>query len=184
MTIPLPVPHVGDQDTQINFDALAGQFPLGPHQAHHQIYPQARVYNDAAISVATSGAAQALTFNSERYDYYPAGYTEQHSTSANTSRLTCRVPGLYEIGGHVGFAANATGLRRLLLKLNGATYFAIHDTLNIGAGDSTYMSIVSQYRMAVGDYVELFAQQNSGGALNVTAGGNYTPEFWFGWISP
>lgn len=180
MTIPLPVPHVGDQDSQVNFDALAGQFPLGPHQAHHQIYPQARVYSSGSFSHSSSGSAVAITFDTERWDYYPAGYTEQHSTSANTSRLTCRVPGLYQIGGWFGWDANATGIRYGYLRLNGVTDMAVEGGLAASATGGYYMNLSALYRLSVGDYVELLGYQNSGGTRTIAAGA----EFWFGWLSP
>jgi hypothetical protein len=131
----------------------------------------ARVYNSAAISV-NNATATALTFNSERYD------TDSiHSTSANTSRLTCTRAGKYVIVGHVAFASNATGLRTVSIRLNGsATIIAAQNAVPI-SGDETIFSIATIYDLAVGDYVELYAYQSSGGALNVTAPGPYSPEF-------
>lgn len=183
MTLPLPVPYVGSPETQQNFDALAAQFPLGPHQTHHQIYPQARVYNNAAISIADN-TPTALTFNSERWDYYPAGYTEQHSTSSNTGRLTCRVAGSYLIGGSIEFAANATGFRAVGIRLNGSTSIAESGHNAPIATFPLRVSLSSAYRLAVGDYVDMAVYQNSGGSLNVNASGNFSPEFWFVWTSP
>ncbi len=76
----------------------------------------ARVYNDAAISVTTSGVPQALTFNSEEYDY-----NGLHSTSTNTSRLTAAIGGIYTITGHATYTSNATGIRQLTIRKNGAS---------------------------------------------------------------
>lgn len=135
--------------------------------------PQARVYNNANISLATSGTLQALTFNSERFDN-----GDLHSTSANTSRLTVPVTGLYTVGGHVSIAANATGNRQLAVRLNGGTFIAAHLQPNAGAGDPAQLSIVTTYQFVAGDYCELMAMQSSGGALNAVAGGNFSPEFW------
>ncbi len=47
---------------------------------------------------------------------------------------------------------------------------------NIGAFDHP-MSITADYDMAQNDYAELIAWQGSGGALNVSVTGNYSPEF-------
>lgn len=179
MTLPLPSPFVGDPDSQQNFDALAGQFPLGPHQTHHQIYPQARVYSSGAFSHNSSGNVLAITFDSERWDWHPAGYTEQHSTSSNTSRLTCRVAGLYEIGGWLAWDTNTTGVRYGYLRLNGSTTLAIEGGLSATAAGGYYMNLSTLWRLSVGDYVELAAFQNSGGTRTID-----TPEFWFGWLSP
>ena len=44
-----------------------------------------------------------------------------HSTVSNTGRITATTAGKYLIGGHIEFAANATGLRELYIRLNGTT---------------------------------------------------------------
>lgn len=181
MTIPLPSPWADTQDgVQRNLDALAGQFPLGPHQSHHQIYPQARVYKAGTFSHNESPQKQAITFDTERWDYYPAGYTEQHSTSSNSSRLTCRVPGLYTIGGWFAWDGNATGVRYGYVTLNGSTDLCMVGGLSATVAGGYYMTLGTLWRLAVGDYVELMAFSNSGGTRTISAGA----EFWFGWISP
>src|SRR4051794_16526480 len=55
------------------------------------VLPSCAVYNDAAQSIP-DGALTALTFNTEHFD------TDSiHSTSSNTSRLTCQTAGIYVI---------------------------------------------------------------------------------------
>lgn len=76
----------------------------------------ARAYNSADISIATSGLPQALTFDSEEYDY--GGL---HSVASNTGRLTAAVGGIYAISGHATFASDATGIRQLSIRKNGAS---------------------------------------------------------------
>ena len=75
----------------------------------------ARVYNSAAQSITTSSAT-ALTFDTERYDTDTI-----HSTSVNTSRLTCITAGIYIISGQMEFASNTVGLREVFIQLNGTT---------------------------------------------------------------
>jgi hypothetical protein len=144
--------------------------------------PSARVYNSATIST-TSGAFTALTFNTERWDT-----DEIHSTSSNTGRLTCVTPGIYSITGHVLWAANATGQRIVQIRLNGSTYIGGGDRRMAATGGAlTAQNAVTTHRLAAGDYVELVALQESGGALNVaTPGANdpMSPEFSMTWISP
>jgi hypothetical protein len=134
--------------------------------------PQARVFNSANISIPT-GTVTALTFNSERYDN--GGL---HSTSANTGRLTAPITGLYVIGGNVRFAANATGIRNALIRLNGTTFIATDTRQATGGGNATDLPLETQYQLTAGDFLELVVFQDSGGALNVTAGANFSPEFW------
>jgi hypothetical protein len=132
----------------------------------------ARVYNSADITL-TTGAAAALTFNSERYD--DADY---HSTSSNTSRLTIPQPGRYRVGASVVFASNATGYREIYLQASsGATRIA-DMLIPAVSGNSTRLVVMTEWEFAASDYVEVYAFQNSGGNLNVTSASAYSPEFW------
>ena len=45
-------------------------------------------------------------------------------------------------------------------------------------GDTTIIPVTTIYQLTAGDYVEVRAYQNSGGALNVNSTANYSPEFW------
>jgi hypothetical protein len=135
--------------------------------------PAARVYNSTTISHATSGTAQTLTFDSERFD------TDSiHSTSSNTSRLTCNTAGVYLISGCVQFAFHATGRRQLAIALNGPTLIALRTQPAVTTDSGvTVVTIQTVYKLAATDYVELVANQTSGAALNMSAAGNYSPEF-------
>ena len=155
--------------TEANLDVLSDDisFLAGP--------PRCRVYNSANISIATSGVAQALTFNSERFDT-----DTMHSTAVNTSRITFTTGGTYLIGGCVAFATNATGSREIYVRLNGAT--VVGDTqVPANSAVATNLSVTTLYSVSAGDYAELYATQYSGGALDVVAVGNFTPEFWAIW---
>lgn len=139
-------------------------------QVADSVIPSARVYNSANISIPNN-AATALTFNSERWDTDGI-----HSTTTNTGRLTCVTAGIYSIFGHIRFAANATGIRSVFIRLNGTTI--IGSQLNHQSSAAiAELSIVTHYVLAVGNYVELMVYQNSGGALSVDAVGNSSPEF-------
>lgn len=139
--------------------------------------PMARVYNSTNFSVATASLT-AITFNSERFDVGSC-----HSTSSNTSRLT--VPsgggGVYEIGGCVQYAANATGVRSTSVYLNGTTPIAVNSLPSVAAVAFAHQ-VSCFYRLSAADYVELCIYQTSGGNLNIEAASNYSPEFWFRWV--
>ena len=136
---------------------------------------RARVYNNANISVANAPSPfQVLTFNSERYDNDAI-----HDTVTNNSRLTCKTAGVYSIAGHVFFAGNGTGQRGLQIRVTGTTNAVIASDMrpNTSAGIGTQVSVATQYELAVNDYVELLAYQDSGGPLNILTQANYSPEF-------
>ncbi len=129
-----------------------------------------RVYNNANLSIPNN-TVTVLTFNSERYDT-----DTMHSTSSNTDRLTATRAGLYSIVGNVEFASAAGTLRTLFIYLNGATLLA--STLAVPvSGNVTRLTITTQYELGAGDYVTFAVYQDSGGALNVQAASNYSPEF-------
>jgi len=88
-----------------------------------------------------------------------------HDTVTNTSRLTCRTAGVYAIVGKLGFVANAVGIRRAVICVNGSTISGQGAQAVTVAGTATYAAAVEVVELAVGDYVELQAYQNSGGAL-------------------
>lgn len=158
---------------------MARQFPIGGSNTKQ--VPQARVYNNAALTIGT-GSATALTFNSERYDTGTS--SEQHSTSSNTGRLTCRVDGLYEIGVSLNWDASGTGGRVVAIRLDGSTTIAEDGKPALAGGLGTAFSFSTQYRLTAGQYVDVVVLQDSGGNLNVLSEGSKSPEFYWHWVSP
>lgn len=139
----------------------------------------ARVFNSANISVATSGVATALTFDSERRDDGSI-----HSLASNTDRLVAPIAGWYFCWGNAQFAANATGLRSLAIRLNGIPTVLGVNLHNANSTDSTILSISCLSYLAAEDFTLLTAFQTSGGALNVEAVAGFSPEFAMIWIAP
>jgi hypothetical protein len=131
-----------------------------------------RVYNDANFTHDSTGNYLAITFNSERNDTY-----SMHSTTSNTSRITFAVAGWYYIWGAAVFDANATGVRRLGVRLGGSTYIAATNHTAASAGEASYLNISTLYYFAATNYIELMAYQNSGGNLDVLYSSSFTPEF-------
>ena len=132
----------------------------------------ARVYNSAAITLTTA-TETLLTFNSERFDT-----NGLHSPSSNPGRLTAPSSGVYLISAHLTFASNATGIRYAYIRLNGSTIIARAKLPTSGSGGlDDWLSISTICWLAAGDYVEVFAFQNSGGNLNILSAGNSSPEF-------
>jgi hypothetical protein len=161
----------GNTATYLQAIQLSGN-PVG------QQAPAVRVYNSANISCA-NGATTILTFDTNRFDQGTS--TSQHSTSANTSRLTCQQAGVYHIGASLLLANNTTGERYASILLNGTTRIAetggAPDTVGT---NGPMLQPHALYQLNVGDYVEVQVFQNSGGALNVlgSGNGNYGAEFW------
>lgn len=173
-TLPPPLAHPGEGLTF--FDSNRKRFRKSFDTYAYYDYPTpegCRVYNDAIIVIADV-TVTALTFNQERFDPFA-----MHSTSANTSRITIPISGRYAFGGHVRWDTNTTGIRLLFIRVNGATVIA-SNVLSAGSGGvfGTDDSITTMYEMAKDDYVELCVYQNSGANRDLTATGNFSPEFW------
>lgn len=126
----------------------------------------ARVHNSAAISVSNV-TQTVLTFDSERFDTDTI-----HSTSSNTGRLTATTAGKYYITGTVEWASSPSQ-GNIAIRLNGATSIAA----SVVVADYRNMVISTLYDLAATDYVELLVRQSSGGAINITANSNFSPEF-------
>lgn len=125
--------------------------------------------SDQNISNAT---VTAITFSTEEFD------TDAfHSTSTNTSRITIPTGkgGYYKVYGFQAFDTSSTGTRQLYIYKNGSAY---KYTQQQGiANGRTGVLIEATISVAAGDYLELFAYQDSGGTLSVGGG---TQRSFFG----
>lgn len=130
----------------------------------------ARVYHNANQSI-TDATVTFLSFNNERWDT-----NSFHDNTTNNSRLTCPLAGKHLIVCTLEFASNATGFRQANFKLNNTTYIGGLVCVSV-TGAGTFVGITTIYNLALNDYIQVEVYQNSGGALNVTTGANYSPEF-------
>lgn len=132
--------------------------------------PCVRAYNSANQNVSNV-TFTALALDSETYDTDTI-----HDNATNNSRLTCKTAGKYRITGHLFWAANATGLRDLSIRLNGTTYIAEVNQTPV-SGTETAQNVTTTYNLAVNDYVELIGYQSSGGVLVVERVNDTSPTF-------
>lgn len=125
-------------------------------------YSSCMAYSNVAQSV-NSGANTNLTLNIEKWDTHGI-----HDVATNNTRLTCKVAGKYAVKGGAEFAANGTGYRYLILKINGVqvSYIPVVTATPLSSV-GTALNISYDLPLNVGDYVELAVIQNSGTALNV-----------------
>jgi len=97
-----------------------------------------------------------------------------HDTATNNSRIT--IPsgqgGYYFVWGVVAFKDNATGERQVALYKNGTILTAVNgmgalSTGNAGGGNPAASYFSTVINLAAADYLQVFARQYSGGALNL-----------------
>jgi hypothetical protein len=132
----------------------------------------ARVYNNASLSHATSGAWQPVTFNSEAFDD-----DGMHDLVTQTDRLTILQAGTYFLGAQIHFANHGTGQRAIKILVNGSTIIAYREEVP-SASYHTALYASTLYALAAGDFLTVEAYQTSGGALDILYAAEYTPVFW------
>ena len=139
--------------------------------------PRAYVYQSSVTSVANSAASWTLLpMQAEVFDIVQSGDSPMHDTTTDPSRIYIRTAGKYEINGQVQIVLNSAGYRAAQVRLNAAGSGSGGTQLALNVVDASSAALVSlpiptvEVDLSVGDYVEAFAQQNSGGALNTVAG--------------
>jgi hypothetical protein len=114
-----------------------------------------------------------LAFATERWDT-----NTFHDTVTNNSRLTIPTgkTGKYIVSAGIEWAVSSVGERFIGIRKNGTTFLRIVTQTPTTVSDMRMMvsAIVS---LAATDYIEVLVWQNTGGALNVVASGDYSPEF-------
>jgi hypothetical protein len=131
----------------------------------------ARVVHSANQSIASGSSGAALAFDTEYYDTDTI-----HDTATNNTRLTCKTAGKYSIIGMAVWDINATGTRQLHIRLNGSTLIGSFSLPGVSS-QNVYMLVATDYDLAVNDYLELIAVQDSGVSLNVLISGAHSPTF-------
>lgn len=132
-----------------------------------------RLYNTADIATADN-VALALTFNIEIFDHY-----NMADLATQPTRITIPLDGRYLVGGYVAFESNAVGRRALTVQKNGATNIVANNQMAVTTATFlTRLSVATVYEFVTGDYVQLLALQNSGGALNVVSEAETGPIFY------
>ena len=139
--------------------------------------PRAYVYQSSVTSVANSAASWTLIpWQAEVFDIVQSGDSPMHDTTTNPSRVYIRTTGKYEINGQVQIALNSAGYRAAQVRLNAAGSGSDGTQLALNVVDASSQALVSlpiptvEVSLTAGDYVEAFAQQNSGTALNTIVG--------------
>lgn len=135
--------------------------------------PKCFAYNSAAFTAGVSGTAIVLTMNSTLYDTDAT----MHSTSTNTSRVFINTAGKYVFTTMAVWAGNATGYRQVDIRKNAGGSAAGGTRLWMGIKPAEVVTSLTENSaatapipMSVGEYVEVFLYQTSGGSLATTTG--------------
>lgn len=131
---------------------------------------------DAKIGLGASAYATVLTaipngvntvVNLGAASFDPAGMRQ----AGTPNRLTIVEAGYYRAFAGIVYAANATGVRGILARLNGGAIYPVRHSANALSAGAHYLTATGGVRAYVaGDYLELLATQTSTIALNTAPG--------------
>lgn len=129
----------------------------------------AYAYRSTSLSIPAGGAA--VFFNNTRWNsnniYLPV----------QSSRLTAPFTGVYDLGGAIVFTGiGLVSNRELRLRINGNTTIALDNRQSV-ASTVTSLSVMTQWRMNAGDYVELVAGHGSLISIDLAIG-EVQPNLW------
>jgi hypothetical protein len=150
--------------------------------------PRCVAYATAAQSIPnssfTSLALAAEDVDNEATASHLSG-TGMHDLVTNNSRLVARTAGTYMCTGMVAWAANATNRRGTRWAKNGVALARSQQLQPAAAAVGLAIPARTIYLpLAVGDYVELQAFQDSGGALSTDVTSPSGVEAAVRWSSP
>lgn len=128
--------------------------------------PAFSAYQSTGTSM-TSGVATKLAFQTEEFD------TANCFDSTTNYRFTPNVAGYYQVNFCYALIAATAGLQSIFLYKNGAGFKTTNQVLVNSAGIITGGSALI-YMNGSTDYLEVYAQQGSGGTYNSFAGQPYT----------
>lgn len=145
---------------------------------NYRVPPMCKARRTTTQSIP-NGAATSIQLNAtDAFDT-----DTMHDTVTSDTRITVNTAGIYLVQGNLSFVTSATGSYRLIgINKNGVELVSA----NFGAGTDKRCSIAYVDAAAsASDYYELWAYQDSGGALNVTPLGNAIElsVVWLGQVS-
>jgi hypothetical protein len=144
--------------------------------------PGARVRHASTAVTVPSAATAVLSYDTT--DFNIGGVF----SAAQPTRLTAPVAGRYLISASVRWNPHANGRRTLAVELNGTVAQIARS--NVSANWATTASFSPEqtaetiYKLNAGDYVEVWAYQDSGGPLNLQYLVDNGITFSMQWIAP
>lgn len=123
----------------------------------------------------SDSTATAITWDQETFDTDAA-----HSTSSNTSRFTVVTAGKYRVYCNIEWGGNSSGVRNLGVRVNAVATELIQNNIGgmggVASNTSQFIAGIVPASLIVGDYVEMYARQTSGGSLSIATTTGRT--FW------
>lgn len=170
MTLPIPV----ERTWSVSDVATGAMFNANLRDGINYLLTVPVFYgSQTSTQSITTSTFTAVSFDTNIYDTYSG-----HSTTVNNSRYTAQVAGIYLCIGQVAFAGNATGVRIAQLYKNGSSTPGQQQMNNSGASNATVAVASALVQMAVGDFVQVFGFQASGGSLATVTNTSTLQVIW------
>ena len=130
-----------------------------------------RANSSAGLTIPTA-TPTALAFNQSSYQNNQL----IHNAAVSNTKFTAQRDGMYFISGHIQWPINnIIGYRKLMIQVDGASIIA-STSLPGDAVLTQDQSISTGVYLFAGQYIEIIADQTSGGNLIIPAVVNYSPE--------
>jgi hypothetical protein len=144
--------------------------------------PGARVRHAASAVTINSGSTAILSWDTVNFNV--GGVFDP----TQPTRMTAHVAGRYLIIATARWDSNVNGRRTIALEVNGtAVQIArsnVSPLLNGGATFYPEQTAQAVYKLNAGDYVQVWAAQDSGAPLNLMTGVDNGVTFSMEWIAP
>ncbi len=177
-----PTGPIGPTGIQGQTGPTGIQGPTGPTGPMGQITQSALLSRQHNTTQSISDTSLTrVQFNTQLQSNGTIGLSYDGSTNIGRFTNTSGTTKVYTISSVVSFAANGTGVRAIALCLNGTTTASgrYAQTLipAVSAADSTVITLSTNIVLASNDFIEIYAYQTSGGALNIGSGGGFGGSF-------
>jgi hypothetical protein len=134
--------------------------------------PQCAVYQSTPQAALATATATLITFDTGLFDLDPTMWV-----IGTPSHIQFNTAGKWLVVASLRWATNATGYRVANIRKNsggsasGGTYVGSDQRTAITGGSTSNLAIAVLTGINAGDYVEVFGQQASGGALALDSAG-------------
>ena len=135
----------------------------GPAAANETKYSDTISQVIVQATNAQSLANQASTFTKITFATEIADTRSEFATN----KFTAKSAGLYYVGANASFTASDNGTRSIAIYKNGAATEIAETVPSRASAPAIKISISGIVKLAATDYLELFARQNSGGAITM-----------------
>lgn len=139
----------------------------------------ARIRKSTDEEIATGGAPEVLTWDTEDYDN--GGLFD---AVADNTGFVIVVAGTYYVYARLMWEPNATGTRLCNLLVDGTVIARDRCEAVEQAGNNTEHGVFAEYEFTVGQVITVAAFQNCGAPLDVQASGVTSPVFGIRLVAP